>query len=527
MIRARSVGRISHILGFVLVGLLLPVSARAQDPDTRTPSMASSEASVFLNSLELIRENHMGEFSDSVLWSLALDGLIDRLGDPYAEVYTPSEFDVFQEETSGNYAGIGVQITQLNNAVTVTAVFRQTPAELVGLMVGDEIVGVDGESAVGWTTEQVSDRIRGEVGSRVDVEIKRDGLTRPLLRTIQRDSVHVSAVTSDRLDDMVGYLSLERVARGSAEELDAALQELSTTRGVIIDLRRNPGGYLDESLFMTDLFLPPGEILARTRMRETPGGPAGGEEAYAARIPNRVADKPIIVLVDPFTASAAEILAGGLQDHDRALVIGEPTFGKGVIQQIYQLPYNHRLRFTVGSWHTPLGRSLNKVRDENGRVIEAEDEPVKTVTTAGGRTLIDGGGVLPDLEIQADTLLASEQDFLREMAESGVLFELRLQEFGFAQALVLRSEGVRPTLREAAYTEFLDQLRAEGVSADLLSNTEVNAYIRWRARLTVADRMDDLAAALEIRMERDPVLTEAVRLLRAAESQSELFRIAG
>ncbi|RMH15410.1 MAG: S41 family peptidase [Gemmatimonadetes bacterium] len=480
---------------------------------------------MFLSAFQAIRDYGLEARSDSALWEAAIQGLVRQIGDPYATVFTPEAYDEFQEENTGSYAGIGVQITSLNDAITVTAVFRSTPAERAGVQVGDLIIGVDGESTEGWTTDDASRRIRGPVGTAVDVTFARPGVAAPIALEITRDSVHVSAVTADRIGE-IGYIALDRVARSSAREIDSALVMLSDARGIVLDLRGNPGGYLDESLMMADLFLDRGLKLASLKSR-TPGrAELGTQEEWHSRWAPRVPGKPIVVLVDRFSASAAEIVAGALQDHDRALILGERTFGKGIVQSDIVLTEGRHLRLTTGEWFTPLGRSLHRPRDQQGRLRPEEEGHAGTFTTAAGRTLSGDGGILPDIAIEADTLTLREREFLTAAAQAGVPLTLRIEEFAFGEAERLREAGEAPSLDEAAFQGLVDTLRQEGVPAELLADAGVLAYLRWRARVRVAERMERLGVAMRFRTERDPVLARALELLREAEDQRDLFAAA-
>lgn len=504
--------------------LLLPLPAASQGTTggsgSRQP-ITDTQSQVFLGAFQAIREFSLVPFSDSLLWDMAIEGLLKQLGDPYATVFTPEAYSEFQEGNTGNYAGIGVQITSLNDAITVTAVFRSTPAERVGMLVGDMIVGVDGEGTEGWTTGRTSDVIRGEVGSTVKVTVSRDGVSTPIELTIPRDSVHVSAVVADRIGD-VGYIALDRVARSSALEVDSALTMLADTRGIILDLRGNPGGYLDESLMMSDVFLQRGLRLASLKSRTV--GQVGGEaseESWNARGRARMPDVPIIVLVDAFSASAAEIVAGALQDHDRALIIGQRTFGKGIVQSDIPLTAGRHLRLTTGEWFTPLGRSLHRPRDFQGRLQPEDSASVETVTTAGGRVLRASGGIFPDLIIQNDTLKLAERELLQEVAEAQIPLALRIEEFAFAEAE--RLEGQEPELDEAGFERFLGTLVDEGVSKERFDDPTVRSYVAWRTKIRIAERMNRLGFAMKVRAERDPVVETAIRLLGEIQTQTELF----
>lgn len=488
----------------------------------------SAEPEILAQTVARISRLSVDGVSDSTLWEAAIDGLIGALDDPYAELFTEVESDAWEEETTGNYSGIGLQITLLNEEVTVTAVFRSTPANQVGIIVGDIIVGVNTNDASDWTTGMAADSIRGPVGTDVLVKIKRAGFDEPIGFDITRAQVHVPAVHYGVLESNIGYVLLDRVARNAAQEMNSALAELADTRGLVIDLRRNPGGFLDESLMLADLFLKPGSTLASTVQRRPDAEAYETEtDSFEDRWPQLVPDLPIVILVDRFTASGAEILAGALQDYDRALVLGERSFGKGVVQTVMRLPYSRRLRFTTGSWHTPLGRSLQRARDSQFRPIAEDLDTFPRVNTAQGRSLINGGGIFPDLALADDTTTLVERELIRAVNEQKVPLGLRLAELGFEAAGARRDEGTEdPALTDEEFDGFIARLVEEGLSEDQLSDEGVRTYLRWRGRITVAQRMDDLGAEADIRMERDPVLSEAVRLLLNSTSQVQLFEAA-
>ena len=510
--------------------LFMPARASGQRgaPDPQVGSAEQgAEAAIFMRAMEYIRRLHMQSYNDSTLWTRALDGLIGELDDPYASVFTPSEVEDFQEETTGNYAGIGIAISKLNDLVTVTSVFRGTPASDAGLQVGDVIVGVNQNDATTWNTTMASDSIRGPVGTVVDLRVMREGVRQPIAFSMQRDSVHVASVQSDILPGNIGYLSIDRVARNSAQEVMQAIDSLARTRGVIIDLRRNPGGYLDESLTMSDVFLGRGDVLASTRDRGSRGTPGQlSEESYRGRLRPRIPDKPIIILVDRFTASAAEIVTGALQDHDRALVLGERTFGKGIVQSVVDLPFGRKLRITTGSWHTPLGRSLHRDRDPGGNPLPENLDTLSSVRTPGGRMLKSGGGIFPDLIVEADTMGLLERELISTANDLEVPLATREAEVAFARAKALLEAGEPPSVDDATVQGYLSWLEAAGLPSELVDRPDIRSYLRWRLSVGVADRMEDVAAATMARMERDRVLSRAVDLMREAATQGDLFAAA-
>ncbi|MSR20650.1 MAG: S41 family peptidase [Gemmatimonadetes bacterium] len=517
--------RIAYSLLLTLV--LVPTGAAAQNARAGRGGAATAEppeAEVLTGAIRAIERMHMAEFSDSLLWEAAFDGLIESLDDPYAELFTPVESNAWEEQTTGNYSGIGLQITLLSERVTVTGVFRKFPADQAGIIIGDVIVGVNDTEVSGWSTELTADSIRGPAGSDVTVRVQRAGYDEPLSFDITRAEVHVPAVEWGMLENDIGYVIMDRVARGAAEEMEAALGDLDDARGLIIDLRRNPGGFLDESLMLADLFLAPGSKLASTVQR-TPGRPAAQaeEEAFTDQWPTRVPDLPIIVLVDGYTASGAEILAGALQDYDRALVLGERTFGKGLVQTVMELPYGRRLRFTTGTWLTPLGRSLQRARDHQGALLPEDATTYPTIATPQGRDLVNGGGIFPDLRIAEDTLTLPEQELVRVTSEAQFPLNLRVTEFGFQIASARRESGDDAGVTDAEFEALMSSLVEEGLPTAQASDPTVREYLRWRARIAVAQRMDDVGAEANVIAERDLALTEAIRLLTTNTTQAELF----
>jgi carboxyl-terminal processing protease len=517
----RTTAAVFLIIAFAASGL----SAQQADRSSRGANGNQAPAvDVLAGAVDAISRMHMDEFNDSLLWEAAIDGLISSLDDPYAELFTPEEADEWEEATTGNYSGIGLQITLLNEEVTVTGVFRGFPAFEMGILLGDVIVGVNGHDASDWSTGMTADSIRGPAGSSVNVDVRRAGYDEPFSFDITRAEVHVPAVSYGVLEEGIGYVAMDRVARNAAREMNEALQELQGHRGLIIDLRRNPGGFLDESLMLADLFLEPGSTLASTVQR-APGGSAAepDTDSFTDRWPQMVPDLPIVILVDQYTASGAEILAGALQDYDRALVLGERTFGKGVVQTVMPLPHGRRLRFTTGSWMTPLGRSLQRARDNEMRPLDEDPDTLRRVTTPGGRTLVDGGGIFPDMALADDTLTTNEQQFLRATIEADFPLAQRIVEHGFQIAAERLTSGDGPELAPGEFEAFTEGLVAEGLDPALIEDQEILDYLRWRVRVAVAQRMDDIGAEASIRQERDPVLAEAIRLLTTSTTQAELF----
>ena len=505
--------------------LLIAAPVAGQEPDTRKGVLESDEAQVFLEAFRTIARFHSSALSDSALWQRALEGLIEQLDDPYATVFTPVEYDQFREQTTGNYAGIGVQIGRLGARVTVTAVFRGYPADGAGMMVGDRIVWVEGHDATDWSLDQARDSIRGPPGTVVRIRVARDGFQDPIPMDIVRDNVHVSALEATEIEDGVAHFAIDRIARGVADELAEALTEFEDAKSVIMDLRRNGGGYLDEALQLVDLLLAPGQTLASAEGINALGEVA--RQTFPARSPPLLIDKPLVILVDEFSASASEIIAGALQDYDRAVVVGQRTFGKGVVQTVYPLPAGRQIRITTGSWFTPLGRSLHRARHHDGTPVAEDGTEAETVATASGRQLRTGGGVFPDLEVPVDLPKEEELALLNEANRVQLPINVRIEEYAFELAKDAIAAGGADRLPSSAFDDLARGLVEAGMNPEIVNDPVARAYLDWRAQVRYLDRADARSLALLVQSERDTALAEALRLARSARTPGELFSLVG
>ena len=498
--------------------------ARRPPPADRAAVVGQSDAyRRFLEVFGTIARNHESALADSVLWQRAIDGLIEQLDDPYAVVFTPEAYDQFEESNNRDYAGIGVQISQLDGLVTITAVFKATPAEKSGLVLGDRIVEVEGVDATEWSLDQARDAIRGEPGSTVRLRVARDGFRDLIAVSIVRDNVHIAAVEATTLEGGIAHVRVDQFARNVAQELAEALVDASEANAIIVDLRGNPGGYLTESLLVADIFLAPGQAVASVGQRDGRGGVA--EQTYNADKPALIPNKPVVVMVDRYTASAAEIVAGALQDHDRAVVLGERTFGKGVVQTLYPLSDGRRMRLTTGTWYTPLGRSLHRKRDRHGFPLpEAEGDTVR-VATAAGRRLRNSGGVFPDLEVARDTVAAAVRTLQEQAAETQLQLGLKIEEHAVAMAKEAVATGNVSRLPSAAFDDLAQALVDAGIDEEVVGAPAARAWLNWWAEGRYLTRAGATALALTLQAERDRVLSEAIRLAESAATQADLFQL--
>lgn len=340
--------------------------------------------------------------------------------DPHSVYIEPETNEQVQENFAGKFQGVGIQFNIIQDTITVITAISGGPSDKLGIMSGDRIIKINGESAVGFDNEDVLRSLRGEKGTKVDVTIKRPHVMEPLKFTITRDDIPLYTVdTSYMLDDQTGYVKINRFAATTHEEFMDATKELNSKgmERLVLDLRGNPGGYLGQAIAMAEEFFPKGTELVSTKSRHT-----RFTSSYKSRRDGYFKDKPLIVLVNEGSASASEIVSGAIQDHDRGLIVGQRTFGKGLVQQQYELVDSSSIRVTISRYYTPSGRLIQKPYSHEGRedyayevVHRADDAYTDAIefisevpdslkyNTDAGRTVYGGGGIVPDHIVQEDT----------------------------------------------------------------------------------------------------------------------------
>src|SRR3712207_3723075 len=366
-------------------------------------------ARLFDQVFSIVTDRYVDSLPASAAYERAARGLVEQLDDPYSELLAPSAREEFARGTNGRYGGIGMLLEEIQGVVAVGRVFPHTPAEEGGVREGDRIVAIGDSSTREWGLSRVANALRGDPGSLVTVTFLRPGVTEPIRSRFTRRIVRVPAVPfSMMVDSRVGYVPLQTFNENAAGEVREAVEQLRRqgARGLILDLRENGGGIVDQSLAGTSLFLREGQEIVRVRGRDTRDEVARSEDAPVE--PNL----PLVVLTDESSASASEIVAGALQDHDRALVVGQTTFGKGLVQSVFPLEGGYALKLTTAKWYTPSGRSIQKDRKfENGRFVaeafdSTETEAAKknrpTYRSDAGRVVYGGGGITPDIIVPDD-----------------------------------------------------------------------------------------------------------------------------
>jgi carboxyl-terminal processing protease len=518
--------------------LLVPIVAGGfllQEPPKR------ANARLFDQVLSLVSRQYVDTLASSELLSRAARGLVKELHDPYTELFTPRESDEFSRGTNGRYGGTGMLLGEdVDHVVTVQRVFPNTPAEEAGVREGDRVIAIADTSAANWGLTKVSDRLRGAPGSPVVVSFSRPTVPAPIRITFVRREVHVPAVAYSTVLNGVGYIPLQTFNENAADEVEAAVKHLLSqgAKGLVLDLRDNGGGIVEQALAISTLFLKDGQDIVTVRARGAP------DEVSKTRGDHVAEGVPLIVLTDGGTASAAEIVAGALQDHDRALVLGATTFGKGLVQSLYGLDGGYSLKLTTGKWYTPSGRSIHRERriTEDGRVLEGRLEDGKIIEGApdsaeteesrakrpqfksdAGRRVYGGGGIVPDFFVREDTASTLQQEFMRSIAPKGQQIQVVLQQYSLdLRDKVARDFTVTPVWR----TELRRRLKAAGVNIDTRYDSVATALLSDELDRRVARRAFGDAEAKKRRIADDRTLARAIELLQRSRSQQDLLRTA-
>ncbi len=480
-----------------------------------------------------ISDKYVDSVGADSLYFRAIDGMLKSL-DPYSQMLTPDDYNDLKIHTEGNYEGLGIQIDVREEILTVVAPIEGTPAYDKGLRAGDRILEVDGVTTRDWTQDKAVQELRGPKNSTVTLTIGREGLEETFEVDITRKPITLNAVPyAFMLGEGIGYVRFRQFSESSRDEIRAAVRDLEKQgmRALVLDVRGNPGGLLDQAIGVSDLFLPRGVEIVSTK-----GRMAESDRSYSARDNDDFSVHPMVVLTDRSSASASEILAGALQDHDRALLVGQSTWGKGLVQSLFPLDDGYFLKLTTARYYTPSGRSIQRgdghdldlvalsTPDEVGQLPgEGGEVPDSLIfETDTGRKVYGGGGVMPDVIVHPEKLSDLSKGLLQEMFLKNAYFSFAVRyranhpeisrNFVPDDALL---ESFRTYLREVKEIDFSDE--AFESEAD---------YIRDYLQYTLISQYHGEGAARQAVMRADLPLSKAVDLLTRADTLADLFRMA-
>ena len=475
------------------------------------------QARLFENVVGAIHRHYIDSMAEGDLYQRAANALVTSLNDPYAELLVRESYREYQRQMTG---------TQLRTGVDRPAESGYRFGAIADLNPGDEILAVDGRSTRGWDAEKVDEAIRRGNNSPVTVLVRPVGSDRPVVRKIGRTPVHVPAASPGiLLDGGVGYVVLHRMSENAAVELRSAVDKLKQDgmRALVLDLRSNPGGLIREGVKVAGLFLQPGDTVAisKGRSSKTP-------RAYVAEESAEWDDIRLVLLVNRGTASSAEVIAGALQDHDRAAIVGTPSYGKGVLQTTYPLGEEVALKLTTAKWFTPSGRWVQRPPAQAaggaGNRTPALEPEVKR--TRAGRPIPDQSGILPDLTVRSSLRTDGERVLYSALGDDLEQFRQVLS----AYAAELRADGsvtdesfqVTAAMREGLFARLMEA----GVSLTPETYEEASGYVADQLGYEIARELFGTESVVRRQAKGDRQLQAALRLLRNSDTQQETITTA-
>ena len=495
----------------------------------------------YTEAVKVVTANYAGTVDFEKVTEDSVQGMLWTL-DPHSSYFTRQEFQKLNEDQSSRFYGIGVSILQHRDGVYVQSVVENTPAQRAGLRYGDKFLEVDGKNALEWTSQEVSKNVRGQRGVGVKIKIERAGVEKPLELEIVRDAVPYPSIRNAYLiRPGVGYVGLNGGFQETTdEELGEAIAALKKQgmKQLVLDLRNNPGGLLPQAIDVTSRFIPKGlpvtAVKGRSRFARSEQYKANGNDPQ---------DFPLVVVTNNYSASASEIVAGAVQDHGRGLIVGERTFGKGLVQRVFQLPMGTGLTLTTARYYTPYGRSLQ--RDySSGSVYEyysqghqsnsnsnaaapvppPAGEPVKT---AGGRVFYGGGGIEPDIKVAGQTFTPLRQ----RLAEAAFYFTRQLAAGKIAGLENYRVEKtvfnheLRPTdfpITDEVVTAFRGFIARDSIHGVNSENIDSEAdFIKTRLREEIITAAYAGETGQQVLLEVDPQILKAIEVLPDSKKLAE------
>lgn len=466
-----------------------------------------------------VEENFADKVSpDKAIYKGAIPGMARTL-DPHTSFFDPKDFQQLREDQKGHYYGVGMTVAPRNGKTIVIAPFPGSPAYRAGIRPGDAILEVNDKRTDNLSTTEVADLLKGPRGTQVQVKIAREGTEKPITFNITRDEIPRKSVEDAFwIRPGIMYLDIQSFNENTSKEVEDNFRRLGeqNVKGLILDLRENPGGLLNEGVAVADRFLQKGQTIVSHRGRSSP------EKPYVARHGSGGYNYPIVVLVNRYSASAAEIVAGALQDHDRGWILGDTTFGKGLVQTVYPLAENTGLALTTAHFYTPSGRLIQRDysnisfynyyyrRDENAK------NPTDVKMTDSGRTVYGGGGITPDEKF----LPPKWNKFQSEVERKFAFFTFVAKYFGGHEAKL--PAGWNPDT--SIMNDFHDFLLKEGVKFTEADFAENHDWLKQRLKREMLITAAGVEEARKYGVETDPVVLKAIDSMPKAQALKETAR---
>ena len=515
------------VLGLAIFSSVLVTGGWLVEHGSRTPARdLPARKHLFDEVMQHLRRDYVDTLADSVLYRHAVDGVLHELRDPHTVFLDPRRLGRLDESTSGHYAGVGIQMDVRDSGVTVIGTLPGSPAEEVGLLIGDRIVAIEGKPTIGFTTDDALKTLRGAAGTAVHVSVERPGVEARMPFTLTRRIIQVNPVQhASVVGDGVGYVGLTVFSAAAANDLQTAIDSLRRmgAHSLVLDLRGDPGGLLGQGIDVADLFLDANQPIVATKGRD-----ASETRAFEDRAAQRWPDMPLVVLTDSSSASASEIVAGALQDHDRAVIVGTATYGKGSAQRVFRID-NGALKITTALWYTPSGRSINRPRtpvtdDEDVPLLKSDSAPPRPrFKTDAGRTVLGGGGIVPDVEVANRASSPADRAFIVALGAKGPKFRDAVVDYALSTkvAHTLRDSNftVTPAMRDDLYR----RLQARGVTVGRSLYDAAGGLVDRALSSQLSRYVFGPQSEFTRSLREDPTMQRAMSLLHGVHTPTELL----
>lgn len=480
------------------VGVLITVGAiwAFQVPGEKYFDIAKS-LDIFATLFKEVNAHYVDEVNPKKLIETGINGMLDQL-DPYTDYIPEEDLEAFSIQTTGQYAGVGALIGIVNKKTVVTNPYVGFPAEQAGIRVGDELISVDGKNVQGNSTFEVSSLLKGKPKTEVVMEVKRVGQKETLKFKLTREKIKISNITyQGMINPEVGYIKLDEFTPGAGKEVEEAVTDLKKkgARRLILDLRDNPGGSLYEAVNIVNLFIPKGKEVVSTR-----GKVPEWNKVYTTLNNPIDTEIPLAILISGNSASASEIVAGSLQDYDRAVLVGQKTFGKGLVQTTRQLAYNAQLKVTTAKYYIPSGRCIQALdyehRQSDGSVNKFPDSLKREFKTAAGRKVFDGAGLDPDVMVESATYSSA----VIELVGSGLVFDYATKYCGEHGDVPASMQNFR--LTDAEYQKFVSWVKDQKFTFSTELEGKANELIASAKRERYYDELQGQLKELKTKIEQ-------------------------
>ena len=449
---------------------------------------------IFTTLYKQLNTFYVDETNPGDLMKKGIDEMLKSL-DPYTSYIPESEMEDFKFQTTGQYGGIGAMITKVDDYVLISEPYENFPAQKAGLLAGDKILEINGVSAKGKTTKEVSKVLKGQPNTSVTILIERPHIDNPFEVRFERKKISVPSITyAEYLQDGIAYIRLRSFTRNCANDLKNTIIKLKKEQefnGIVLDLRSNPGGLLNESVDIVNLFVEKGEEVVSTK-----GRIKSKSKSYFANKKPLDTDVPIVVLINSASASASEIVSGALQDLDRGIVIGQRSYGKGLVQQTKKLSYNTQLKLTIAKYYIPSGRCIQALdysdRNEDGSVGKIPDSLMTTFFTKNGREVKDGGGILPDIVMNSDKYGMIIVSLLKERLFFDYATEYKFLNDSISNDFIFSDDDFEKFKTFLADKEYAYKTETENILEKLKKESELEGYFS-----SFSDEYDNLFSKMQ------------------------------